>query len=42
MMYQKFYKQDLTSINNMFPGDLQGLPDDFFLTNYLILRGDLI
>lgn len=33
--YTKIYKPNSTNIFRIFPGDLTGSPDDFFLGNYL-------
>jgi len=35
------YKYNFTSKIRIFPGDLTGSPDDFFLGNYLNLRENL-
>lgn len=32
----KAYKCDIHNYSRMFPGDPTGLPDDFFLMNYLM------
>ncbi len=35
MPNQKIYKSIITNKIRIFPGDLTGSPDDFFLRNYL-------
>lgn len=38
---RKAYKENVINIIRIFPGDLTGSPDDFFLGDYLNLKGSL-